>query len=73
MQAGSLLMIMHDSIEAMVSAGMITPSGELLAPKDYPLLTTKVLDILKARGVVVPEKAEKIIKLIPLIVDILDD
>ena len=72
MKVGTLLLMLADLTTALKAKGYITPAGDVVGDftdiaKDVELAAT-VEGILTTHGVMLPATADKIIKLLPLIV-----
>lgn len=72
MKAGTLLLILADIIEALKTAGYITPTGDFDDTKVNDLSSDLALvgvieTILKARNVAIPSKIDQVLQVIPLL------
>lgn len=72
MNAGTLLELVADVINLLKTQGLIDPTGNFVEPSvvQIPALVSGLEAILKAKGVVVPEKLEKALQLVPLVLAI---
>lgn len=74
MEAGVVLLVAHDVTEVLIAQNILNPTtGVFTPPADadfYGVLAVKVSESLESHGIDVPDRLEKAIKLIPLILEI---
>lgn len=72
MNAGTLLSIISDVINMLKTEGVIDPKGNFVEPAlaDIPKLAAALEVILKSNSVAMPDKIDKVIQLIPLVLAI---
>lgn len=76
MNAGNLLLAIRDGISLLQSKGCLTPTGEFDEHVFNDVakiaeLAAGIESILKSHGVVIPDKLEKIIQILPLLAGLL--
>lgn len=72
MKVGTLLLILHDVIEGLVSEGLLLKDGTFLGPnlgQDLQIVTM-VENAAKAHGVVIQSEVDKIIQVLPLVMSL---
>lgn len=72
MNAGTLLEIGADVVNMMKTQGIIDPAGNFVEPSldKIPELAAAIEAILKSHGVQTPDKLDKMIQLVPLVLAI---
>jgi len=69
MKVGTLLLILHDVIEKLVGAGLLTPAGDFVGPtaEQDVQIAVMVEQAAKAHGVAIQSEVDKIINALPLV------
>jgi len=72
MKAGTLLLILHDVIEGLVSIGILDQDGNFKSPNlnDDVKIYNMVAECLKRRGYVEPEEVHKVMSALPFVMSI---
>jgi len=72
MNAGTLLEIVADTVNMLKTHGVIDPQGNFVEPTldKVPELAAALEAILKSHGVQTPDKLDKMIQLVPLVLAI---
>lgn len=70
MKVGTLLLILHDVIEDLVSLGLLNNEGDFIGPtlaQDFDI-AKHVENRAKQRGIVIQDDVDKIINALPLVI-----
>lgn len=69
MKVGTLLYVVHDTIEKMVAMGLLLPSGDFASPNTEQdiELASFIEGSLKQHGVDIPDQIDKVMKALPLV------